>query len=147
MPKVSFLPSLLLLLVGFSSTAFSQALLRHGKITKEFREPATAHVVNSWDAGKVRRIRGRLYCCEEGIPPESIVCLYRIVNDKELFLYSYLVGESGEFNFRGLAKGIYLLKTGTLSRGFNSNDVRVTLAPQDKNSSSEDIEISIDVGT
>ena len=147
MRKSFFLPCLLFLLVGFDLSASAQAPFRNGKITKEYREPSTAHMVNFWDAGKVRRIRGKLYCCKEGIPPESIVCLYRIVNDKKVFLFSYLVGESGRFNFNGLAKGIYLLKTGTLSPGFNSNDVRVTLAPKDKDSSSEELEISIDVGT
>jgi len=119
----------------------------HGKITKKYREPLTAHAINESDAGKVRRIRGKLYCCDEGIPYGSIVCLYRIVNKKEVFLYSYLVGESGKFDFKGLAKGTYLLKTGSINHGFNSMNVIVTLAPQDKDSSSEDIEIRIEVGT
>lgn len=133
--------------VGLDSSVRGQAPKRSGKYTSSILQPKTAHIQNDSDAGKVKRIRGKLYCCDEGIPSGAIISVYSIHDGEEKFLYSYLVGASGKFDFKDLKKGTYLLKTGTTDGYFNSLYVRVMLAPDDKDSSSDEIEIRLEVGT
>jgi hypothetical protein len=134
-----------ILLCGFD--ALAQAPKSEGKYTKDYTEPRTAHINNFSDAGKVRRIRGALYCCKEGIPLGAIISLYKLTNGKEQFVYSYLVGSTGKFFFKRLKEGVYFLKTGTIDGYFNSETVKVLLAPKDKDSSIKDLEIHLEVGT
>ena len=142
---------LILLTISLSAaSAVGQSPEKGGKFTNVYTEPVTAHVRNSSDAGKVQRIRGRLFlgCCEkDDFPTGAIISVYEVVDGEEHFKFSYLVGADGRFNFKSLKKGSYILKTGTISGGFNSLYVKVELAPKDKASSSEDIEITLEVGT
>ncbi len=101
-PKTWLGPSLVLIVTLFSvAGVFAQAPKSKGKYTHEYTEPKTAHVQNSTDAGKVMKIRGKLYCCKEGIPYGAIISLYKVIDGKERFVYSYLVGANGRFDFRG----------------------------------------------
>ncbi len=127
--------------------SFAQAPKTKGKYTKEIKEPVNAHILNEIDMGKVKRIRGKLYIGDHDIPINSIISVYKISNDKSEFLFSYLVGANGKFDFKKLKKGIYLLMTGTTDASFNQNNVKVILAPQDDDSSDEDLQIPMEVGT
>jgi hypothetical protein len=130
--------------------ASGQSPEKNGKVTKKYREPVTAHIQNARDVGKVRRIRGRLYllCCEkDDAPAGAIISVHEVVDGKEQFKFSYLVGADGRFDFKGLKNGIYVLKTGTTNGYFNSLYVTVELAPEDNGSSSEEMEITLEVGT
>ncbi|MEZ5429420.1 MAG: hypothetical protein R2747_24465 [Pyrinomonadaceae bacterium] len=81
------------------------------------------------------------------MPTGSIISIYKITDDKSVFIYSYLVGAKGEFDFKDLKDGTYFLKTGTTDGAFNQLDVKVILARKDKESSDEDLEIWLEAGT
>ncbi len=131
--------------------ASAQSPQAKGMYTREYTGPVTAHIQNNSDAGRVRRIRGRFFNpFVQGMkeaPNGAIVSLFKLSGGKEKFIYSFLVGASGRFDFKGLKKGIYLLKTGTTTGGFNSEYVKVVLAPRDKRSSSKEIKIYWEIGT
>lgn len=77
----------------------------------------------------------------------SIISIYKLKGDKSKFLISYLVGADGKFDFKKLKSGTYYLMTGTIEGGFNQNSIKVILAPRDEDSSDEDLEIFLEVGT
>lgn len=140
------LAAVLFCITGVVST-MAQAPKSRGKYTTEFTQPKTAHVQNFVDEGKRRRLRGKLICCDEGIPQGAIISIYAIEAGREKFIYSYLVGSTGRFEFKGLRDGEYLLKTGTVEGYFNSLYVKVFLASKDPKSSKEDLTIPMEVGT
>lgn len=133
-----------------ASIAVGQSPEKNGKFTKEFDGPKTAHINNSSDLGKRKRIRGRfrgLASDKAPVPDGSIISVYAVNEEKEMFLFSYLLGANGRFYFKGLKAGTYILKTGTISEGFNSEDLKVELAPKDRDADGDDIEVYLEVGT
>lgn len=134
-------------ILALSCACFSQAPNLKGKYSKKIMEPKSAHITNELIARKLKRIRGKLLIGENEIPINSIISVYKIANNKSEFLFSYLVGADGKFDFKRLKEGTYYLKTGTTDGYFNQNNVKIILAPRDKDSSSEDLEIPMQVGT
>ncbi len=120
---------------------------KKGYKTKKYAAPRCAHIKNFSFEGKIKRVKGRLALGSQPFSYEGIVALYKIIGEKEIFLQSYLTSDDGKFEFKSLKPGIYLLKTGTIGPGFNCRDVKVILAPDDKDSSSEDLEIQVELGT
>lgn len=125
----------------------AQAPKSKGKYTKEIKTPKPAHMTNELVGGKFKKIRGILYIGESEVPLNSIISVYKIIGDKSKFIFSYLVGSDGKFDFKKLKAGTYLLMTGTTNGYFNQNNVKIILAPDDNDSSNEDLEISLEVGT
>lgn len=138
---------LLFILFLTNSSVFAQSPKSKGKYTKKIKSPVCAHIRNEWDEGKVKRIRGKLVGADQTMPTGSIISIYKITDDKSVFIYSYLVGAKGEFDFKDLKDGTYFLKTGTTDGAFNQLDVKVILARKDKESSDEDLEIWLEAGT
>lgn len=130
-----------------SSVSFSQAPNSEGKYTKEIKTPKVAHVTNELIGGKYKRIRGKLDIGKWEIPLNSIISVYKITDNHSEFLFSYFVGADGKFDFKKLKAGTYFLMTGTTDGGFNQNNIKIILAPKDKDSSEEEIEIPLQVGT
>ncbi len=96
---------------------------------------------------KVTAIRGKLYFSDNQPPTSSIVSLYYIGKKESKFINSILVGSDGYFDFKKLKNGNYYLKTGTIDGGFNCVNIKILLAPDDKDSLVEDLEIPMEVGT
>jgi hypothetical protein len=126
---------------------FAQAPKSKGKYTKKIKEPKIAHMLNEIDLGKVKRVRGKVFLGENDVPLNTIISVYKIMSDKSEFLFSFLVGANGEFDFKDLKAGSYVLKTGTTDGYFNRNDFKLLLTPNDKDASGEDLEIALEVGT
>lgn len=131
----------------FSSICFSQVPKSKGKYTKEIKTPKIAHMTSELVGGKFRRLRGKLYIGKFEVPESSIISVYKITDNNSKFLFSYLVGADGKFDFKKLKAGTYFLMTGTTDGVFNQNNIKIILAPNDKDSSEEEIEIFLEVGT
>lgn len=144
--RVTILSIAFLILLFVYANVFAQPPRLKGKYTNEFKEPKIAHAQNQLPSLKVRRMRGKL-SLENEVPLNSIVSVWRIDGDKSKFLFSYLVGANGKFDFKKLKPGQYLLKTGTTDGYFNANYIEILLAPFDKDSSKEEIETDLEVGT
>lgn len=133
-----------------ASVAVGQSPEKNGKFTKEFDGPTTAHGNGYTELGKRKRIRGRFQSLafdDLPMPEGTIISVYSVTGEKETFLFSYLVGANGRFYFKNLKPGVYLLKTGTIDGGFNSEDLKVELAPKDRDAKGDDIIVALAIGT
>lgn len=135
------------IILVLSFACFSQVPKLKGKYTKKIKEPKSAHMINELIERKLKRVRGKLFIGENETPINSIISVYKITDNKSEFLFSYLVGADGKFDFKKLKEGTYYLKTGTTDGYFNQNNIKIILAPRDKDSLDEDLEIPLQVGT
>ena len=133
--------------LSFCFTSSAQAPKSRGKYIRNIKEPKCAHITNELNDVKVKRIRGKLFIGNNETPIGSIISVYKITNTESRFIFSYLVGKDGKFNFKQLKEGTYFLKTGTTNGYFNQNNIKILLAPKDKDSSEEELEIPLAVGT
>lgn len=113
----------------------------------------TDHMPVDMYAGKVKKIKGRVLIPNE--PAElAIVEVYDYDDDMDSDIRKAVenreritackVSKDGRFCFSNLKPGTYILKTGMSA--FNFTYVKVTLAPNDKESSNKEIEIEIHIG-
>ncbi len=109
-----------------------------------FREVPWGHIRSEADLGEVRRIRGKVLGENEEKLFGVRIALYKIEDEKKLYIGSQTSDKEGNFCFKGLNKGKYELLMGL--EGFNSRIFYLKLNPNDKTLSNK-IVAYLEVGT
>lgn len=126
----------------------AQSPEKKGIYTLDVKSPVNAHIANTVNIGRVKKVRGRIMAPDAGWAPiKTVISVYVIDFSSSRFLFSFFVGAKGKFSFPELLPGTYLLKTGTTDGYYNQVDFELVLAPKDKTSSDKDLNLRMEVGT